>query len=140
MPSAQIQLEQKFFRTLNGVVEPAVRRGFFSSRLLPATLLILESTGYVSGQARSTPLLSYRVGPYRLISTARGGRSFWVRNLQKEAEVRYVLGGRTFNATAELITGDPDQITAFHPLARPLLRPLAAMAARGWAFALLRRS
>ena len=139
MASLQLQFEQKFFRALNSVVEPAVRHGVFSSRLLPTSLMVLESTGYLSGKERSTPLFCNRVGPYLLLSTARGKRSFWVRNLQNDAEVSYVLGGRTYPARAELITGDPDQAEVFHPLARPFLRPLEAMASRGWAFALLRR-
>jgi deazaflavin-dependent oxidoreductase (nitroreductase family) len=140
MPSTRIQIEQQFFRALNSVVEPTVRRGFFSSRLFPATLLILESTGYVSGKPRSTPLLSFRVGPYLLISTGRGRRSFWVRNLQKEPEVNYILGGRSYPAKAELITGDADKATALHPLMKSLLRPLEVMTSRGWAFALLKKS
>jgi deazaflavin-dependent oxidoreductase (nitroreductase family) len=139
MPSTQIQIEQQFFRALNSVVEPSVRRGLFSSRLFPATLLILESTGYVSGKPRNTPLLSFRIGPYLLISTGRGRRSFWVRNLQNKPDVNYILGGRSYPARAELLTSDADQTTGLHPLLRSLLRPLKVMASRGWAFALLKR-
>ena len=40
------RLERNFFRALNSVVEPAVRRGLGSPRLAPSTLIVLESTGY----------------------------------------------------------------------------------------------
>ncbi|PLW68174.1 nitroreductase/quinone reductase family protein [Pseudohalioglobus lutimaris] len=93
MASVQIKLEQRFFRALNAVVEPAVRRGVLSSRLLPTTLIVLESTGYVSGQARRTPLFCQHLGSHVLISTGRGKRSFWVRNLQRKPDVEYFMGG-----------------------------------------------
>lgn len=140
MASLPLQLEQTFFRTLNSVVEPAVRHGVFSSRLLPTSLMVLESTGYLSGKPRSTPLFCSRLGPYLLLSTARGKRSFWVRNLQHDPEVHYYLGGRRYAAHAEVISASqqPDPQT-LPPLMRPLLRPLQVLAKRGWAFALLRR-
>lgn len=140
MASVPLQFEQKFFRALNSIVEPAVRHGVFSSRLLPTSLMVLESTGYVSGKVRSTPLFCNRVGPYLLLSTARGKRSFWVRNLQKTPGIHYYLGGKRYAASAEVITGDqaPDPQT-LPVLLRPLLLPLRLLAERGWAFALLRR-
>ncbi len=140
MASMQLQFEQKFFRALNSVVEPAVRHGVFSSRLLPTSLMVLESTGYLSGKMRSTPLFCNRVGPYLLLSTARGNRSFWVRNLQQTPDVHYYLGGKRYGAQAEVITADqqPDP-KAYPTLLRPLFLPLRLLAERGWAFALLKR-
>lgn len=140
MASMQLQFEQKFFRALNSVVEPAVRHGVFSSRLLPTSLMVLESTGYLSGKPRSTPLFCNRIGSYLLLSTVRGKRSFWVRNLQQTPGVHYYLGGKRYAAEAEVITGDqaPDP-QALPLLLRPLLRPLQLLARRGWAFALLQR-
>ena len=139
MASVQIKLEQRFFRALNAVVEPAVRRGVLSSRLLPTTLIVLESTGYVSGQARRTPLFCQHRGSHVLISTGRGKRSFWVRNLQRKPDVEYFMGGRAYAAKAQVITADtpasPQQLPV---LLRPLTGCLNAMTARGWSFALLK--
>ena len=72
--------EQKVFRNLNSVVEPAVRRGFGSPTRAPAGLIVLETVGFKSGTTRRTPLWSLRLGRYRVVSTARGNRSFWVKN------------------------------------------------------------
>jgi hypothetical protein len=88
------RFEQKLFRAINGIAEPAIRRGVASSSWLPASLLVLESTGFKSGQQRRTPLLSLGLGKYRLVSTVRGDRSFWVKNLQKNSEAVYYLGGK----------------------------------------------
>jgi hypothetical protein len=140
MASVQLQFEQRFFRALNSVVEPAVRHGLFSSRLLPTSLMVLESTGHISGKVRSTPLFCNRLGPYLLLSTARGNRSFWVRNLQKTPDVHYYLGGRRYAGRAQVITLDqaPDPQSLPY-LLRPILLPLRLLAERGWAFALLGR-
>ena len=83
-------LERNFFRRLNSVVEPAVRRGIASSRLTPASLIVLETTGFKSGKQRRTPLWSIGLGRYRIVSTVRGDRSFWIRNLQKEPKGSFI--------------------------------------------------
>ena len=141
MTAIPAKFEQQFFRALNSVVEPAVRRGAFSSRLLPTTLMVLESTGYVSGQTRRTPLVCQQLGPYLLISTARGKRSFWVRNLQKEPEVTYYLGGRSRTAKAQVIApGTAPELDDLPAPLRLLGGALAALSDRGWAFALLKRA
>jgi deazaflavin-dependent oxidoreductase (nitroreductase family) len=92
--------EQKFFRRLNAVVEPAVRRGIASPTLLPGAMIVLESIGFKSGVQRSTPLVSFRIGRYRIVSTVRGDRSFWVKNLVKKPSVSYFLGGKRRQADA----------------------------------------
>ena len=38
-------LEREFFRTLNRVVEPMVRAGFGSPRIVPGGLIVLETLG-----------------------------------------------------------------------------------------------
>jgi hypothetical protein len=90
--------EQQIFRAVNSVAEPAIRRGVASSRFFPASLLVLESTGFKSGQQRRTPLWSVGLGKYRLVSTARGTKSFWVKNLQKSATAAFYLGGKRYEA------------------------------------------
>ena len=131
--------EQAFFRRLNGVVEPLLREGVGSSASTPASLVLLETTGFVSGKTRSTPVWSLRFGPYRLVSTARGRRSFWIKNLQKRPEARVVAGGKGESADAIVITPDFDNTGDWElaPYLKRLLQLLKAAAERGWAFALL---
>ncbi|MEZ5569514.1 MAG: nitroreductase/quinone reductase family protein [Halioglobus sp.] len=132
-------LERSLFRSLNSVVEPAVRRGIGSSQLLPISLIVLESTGFKSGSARRTPLWSVAVGPYRVISTARGNRSFWVKNLEKTPQVRYFVGGRQRDARALVVSdGTSDPLSDTSPvLLCWLLARLRSFPVSGWAFAIL---
>ena len=102
-------LEQKLFRSLNSVVEPAVRRGFGSPTLAPAGLIVLETVGFKSGTKWRAPLWSLRLGRYRVVSTARGNRSFWVKNLLRQPRVSYYVGGRIRASRAIVIAeGAPD--------------------------------
>ena len=130
--------EQLFFRSLNSVVEPAVRSGLLSPRLTPSTLIVLESTGFKSGQQRRTPLWSIGLGKYRLVSTFRGDRSFWVKNLQKQPEAAFYLGGKRYDTQSVVfapgVKFDADGL----PLAVQGLTKLFTRAAdRGMAVALL---
>ena len=133
------KLERNFFRYLNAVVEPAVRHGIGSPRFTPASLIVLETTGFKSGQQRRTPLWSLRLGRYRLISTARGGRSFWVKNLQKDPEVGYYLAGRRRDSEAVVFApGEDDADTSKLPrILQGLVSLLHPYTRRGWAFAVL---
>ncbi|MEM1110639.1 MAG: nitroreductase/quinone reductase family protein [Pseudomonadota bacterium] len=140
MASLRSRLERDFFRTLNSVVEPAVRTGLLSSRLTPTTLIVLESTGFKSGQARRTPLFANRVGgPYFLISTVRGERSFWVKNLKAQPQVQFFIGGQERPAEAVVMANDySSELTRELPnYLLPLVALLERLAQRGWAFALL---
>ena len=133
------RLERNFFRALNSVVEPAVRRGLGSPRLTPSTLIVLESTGYKSGRQRRTPLVALRLGRRLLVSTARGERSFWVKNLNSQPTVNYSLAGNVVESEAILISPEFNNLEDWDlstPLAR-LTRELTRYAERGWAFALL---
>ncbi|MCR9184691.1 MAG: nitroreductase/quinone reductase family protein [Halieaceae bacterium] len=132
-------LERNLFRGLNAVVEPAVRNGVASSCLLPVSMIVLESTGFKSGSPRRTPLWSLAAGPYRVIGTARGGRSFWVKNLQKTPQVQYFIGGKARPATALVVTpgysGEPSETSP--ALLRWLLERLRGFPVEGWEFAIL---
>jgi deazaflavin-dependent oxidoreductase (nitroreductase family) len=132
-------VEKTVFRLLNTIVEPAVRRGIGSPSLTPASLIVLETIGFKSGERRRTPLWSFKVGRYRVVSTARGDRSFWVKNAVKQPRVSYYLGGRRKLSDALVIAdGEPDQRWAILP---PAMRRVAALfarlTARGWVFAIL---
>ncbi|MDZ7785344.1 MAG: nitroreductase/quinone reductase family protein [Halioglobus sp.] len=132
-------LEKSLFRSLNAVVEPAVRRGVASSRLLPLSLIVLETTGFKSGETRRTPLWSVCVGPYRVISTARGARSFWIKNLQKDNRVHFFIGGRARPATAIVLAPSyNDDVSRASPLLlRLLVSQLRKAPLPGFAFAVL---
>ena len=134
-----IRLEQAVFRRLTAVVEPAVRLGFGSPTLTPASLIVLETVGFKSGARRRTPLWSIRLGKHRLISTARGNRSFWVKNLRKKPDSSYYLGGCRRESHAIVIadgatTAGPAELSA--GLER-LAGVIARYAPAGWTFAIL---
>ena len=133
------KLEQAVFRRLNAVVEPAVRFGIGSPSLTPASLIVLESVGFKSGLRRRTPLWSIRLGRYRIISTARGKRSFWVKNLLQQPAVSFYLGGRRRVSKAIVIAdGNPlPETPALSPVMRALAKAMYALAQKGWAFAIL---
>ncbi|WP_170287378.1 nitroreductase/quinone reductase family protein [Halioglobus maricola] len=133
------RLEQSMFRSINTVVEPLVRRGIGSPSCAPASLVVLETVGFKSGQQRSTPLWSLRLGRYRLISTARGDRSFWVKNLQKRSQTRFIVGGKAQAAEAIVIGPQFDNLDEWELnswLAR-LTSVLSRQVQQGWAFAIL---
>lgn len=133
------RMEQAFFRRLNGVVEPLVRAGVGSPARLPAALIVLETTGFRSGKPRRTPLWSLGLGRYRLVATARGERSFWVRNLGAQPRARFYLGGERRESEAIVIAPGFDNIEEWElnaPFGR-LVSALVDVAGRGWAFALL---
>lgn len=131
--------EQVFFRTLNSVVEPAVRKGVASSRWTPGSVIVLETTGYISGNQRRTPLLSVKLGKYRLISTSRGDRSFWMKNLKKDPAISYYLGGKKYSSRALLIEQEDssNELSVLPTYVRKISRWLAMYKKQGWAFALL---
>lgn len=140
MPIERQIIEREFFRKLNRVVEPAVLRGIGSPRCAPGGLILLESTGHKSGATRRTPLLSLRLGGYVLITTARGERSFWVRNLRKQPRVRYYLGGEPREARAFVLAPGkryrrPNSLPAALGRITDILAPFTEA---GWAFAVLR--
>ena len=139
MPTDLATLERAFFRRINSVIEPAIRRGLGSPRLAPASLIVLETTGFKSGKQRRTPLWSLRLGPYRIVSTVRGKRSFWVKNLQKHPHTTYYVGGKPRRSEALVIAHGTDRrpSSILPPVLRGLTGFLAGLTRNGWAFAVL---
>lgn len=135
----QQRLEREFFRMLNRVVEPAVRRGVGSPRFVPGGLIVLETRGSKTGKLRRTPLTATRLQGHVFISTFRGERSFWVQNLQKQPRVSYYLGGRQRQARAfVMLPGKrykrPKSLPATIGRITDFLAPYTRA---GWAFAVL---
>ncbi len=133
------KLEREFFRKLNAVVEPAVRKGVGSPRIAPAGLIVLESVGFKTGQLRRTPLLAMRLGNYVFVSTVRGERSFWVKNLQKHPRTHFFRGGRRHEARAFVVAPGKQyrRPKSLPPVLGKLTDAFAQYAPPGWALAVL---
>lgn len=132
-------LEREFFRVLNRVVEPAVRKGLGSPRFVPGGLIVLETVGFKTGVTRRTPLVATRLGGYVFVSTFRADRSFWIRNLQKQPRVAYYLGGKPREAKAFVMMQGkryqrPKSLPSFIGKITDFLAPYTRA---GWAFAVL---
>ena len=132
-------VEQRVFRKMNAVVEPSVRSGIASPPRMPGALIVLESIGFKTGKKRRTPLLSFRFGRFRVISTVRGNRSFWVKNLLNQPRVDYFLGGKLRSAHA-LVLMDGKSVSRTGKLSgllAPLVVCLSAWARNGVAIVVL---
>ena len=107
-----MSLSQPFFRTLNRVVAPLVKRGL-GSPLPPvgAGLVMVESTGRVSGLPREVPLVGVRVGDRVVTSTVRSN-SQWIRNLEADSSAGVWLFGCRRDAEATIRRG-PLSFAAF---------------------------
>lgn len=139
MISTRQRFERNIFRTLNKLVEPAVRKGALSPQWAPVGLILLESIGYKSGSIRSTPLLAAHLGDYTFVSTFRGKRSFWVRNLQKQPDITFHRGGKVKQASSFVVTPESgfDSLDSLPPFVATIAKQLARHSHKGWAFAVL---
>ena len=139
MSTSFAKIEQTVFRRLNSWVEPAVRKGIGSPTFTPASLIVLETLGFKSGAQRRTPLWSVRLGRYRVVSTARGDRSFWVKNVLKQPKVSYYLGGKRREGNAIVFAGSSaeQQSLELPRMIRGLSKLFSKYAEKGWAFAIL---
>ena len=133
------KIEREFFRMLNRVVEPAVRRGIGSPRFVPGGLILLETIGFKTGTRRRTPLVAIRLGGYVFISTARGDRSFWVKNLLRKPRVQYYLAGKPRQAKAFVMAPGKRyrRPTSLPKAIGRVTDFLAPYTKAGWAFAVL---
>lgn len=132
-------LEVDFFRTLNRVVEPLVRAGVGSPRIVPSGFVVLETRGRKTGRLRRTPLAATRIGDHVIVATVRGGRSQWVRNLAVQRTTRYWIGGRPREARAfVMFEGKRFRVPRSLPKSlQAVVRFLSAYTRFGWAFAVL---
>jgi hypothetical protein len=102
------EAEAEFFRTLNGLVEPAVRAGCASPGLLPTGMVVLETTGAKSGLPRRVPLLATVLeGVSSSEPRAAPGRS----------------GFGTFARSSGSATGSPVASIGALPSSSPRVRP-----------------
>lgn len=137
--SMQKTVEVEFFRMLNRVVEPLVRRGLGSPRLAPSGFIVLETTGRKSGLVRRSPLAATRIGQHVVVGTFRAGRSDWVKNLAAEPRTRYWIGGKPQHSKAFVIVeGKRFRVPKSLPMGmQRVVRFLSPYTKAGWAFAVL---
>ncbi len=132
-------LEVEFFRQLNRVVEPMVRAGVGSPRIVPNGFIVLETRGRKSGRLRRSPLAATRIGRHVLVGTFRGDRSQWFRNLAAQPRTRFWLGGKARDTRAFVMHRDKRfRVPKSLPVPmRGIVRILAPYTKKGWAFAVL---
>lgn len=132
-------LEVEFFRMLNRVVEPAVRLGVGSPRIVPSGFIVLETVGRKTGKLRRSPLAATRFGRYVIVATYRGDRSQWVFNLAAHPRTRYWLGGKPRDARAFVMyEGKRFRVPKSLPSGmQKVVRFLAPYTKAGWGFAVL---
>jgi deazaflavin-dependent oxidoreductase (nitroreductase family) len=75
-------------------------------------VLLLTTTGRVSGKPRVTPLQFEEVDGVFYVGSARGARADWFRNIVADPNVTVQLQDRSFQAVAESVT-DPMRIADF---------------------------
>jgi deazaflavin-dependent oxidoreductase (nitroreductase family) len=80
--------------------------------LLGSRVLMLTTTGRVSGLPRKTPLQYEVYNSVYLIGSARGLEADWVKNILKEPSVSVQIGRKTIQATAKVIE-NPQQVADF---------------------------
>jgi deazaflavin-dependent oxidoreductase (nitroreductase family) len=107
--------EAAFYYSLNALVAPWVRAGFGSPGPLTAGLIVVETVGRRSGRALPVPLIAWPAGRALVVSTVRGDRSQWVKNLSAHPSVRYWQYGRQHAATATVIRPEQQHAHARSP-------------------------
>ena len=132
-------VETEFFRMLNRLAEPRIRAGCVAPRLAPGGLVVLEITGRRTGRRARVPLAATRIQGHIVVSTFRGRRSQWVRNLIANPDVRVWRGGRARHARAVILAPDhrPRHASSLPAVLRWVLSFLIPYTYAGWAFAVL---
>ncbi len=132
-------LEVEFFRMLNRVVEPVIRAGVGSPRIVPSGFIVLETVGRKTGTLRRSPLAATRLGRFVVVATFRGARSQWVRNLAAQPRTRYWLCGKAHDSRAFVMyDGKRFRVPKSLPSGmQKVVRFLAPYTKAGWAFAVL---
>jgi len=124
---------------LNRIVEPAVRAGVGSPRIVPTGLVVLETRGRKTGRLVRSPLAATRIQGHVIVGTFRGDRSQWVRNLRAAPRTRVWVGGRPREVRAFVLA--PGKRFRMPRTLPPLLERAASLLApymrAGWAFAIL---
>jgi deazaflavin-dependent oxidoreductase (nitroreductase family) len=132
-------IEVEFFRFLNRWLEPQIRAGLGSPRLVPGGLIVLETHGRKTGRRARTPLVATRLERHVLVATFRASRSQWAKNLAANPETRFWMNGKPRPTTAYVLSASrrPRPLPKLPPLLRLLVVLLTPYTHAGWAFAIL---
>jgi deazaflavin-dependent oxidoreductase (nitroreductase family) len=75
-------------------------------------ILLLTTTGRMSGQKRITPLQYEEIDGNYYLGSARGTKSDWYRNIEADSRVEVQVKNHRFHGVAETVT-DPARISDF---------------------------
>ena len=92
------------FRLLNRAVLPPAKAGLTAPPPLGNGVIVVETTGRLSGELRQVPLAALRVGDRYVVSTVRE-TSQWLRNLERQPEATVWTCGRAHPVTATVRRG-----------------------------------
>ena len=133
------ELERQFFASLNAWAEPLARGGVLSPGPYMSGLVLIEVRGRISGEQHPVPLVGTRIGELLLVSTLRGNRSHWLRNLESDSAVRYWIHGVEAHGRAIVVNtrARASACDGESPEVRALAGFLAPATVAGWAFAII---
>jgi len=104
MTQARAELTRAGFRLLNSVVEPVVRAGAANPLPIGPGVVVLETTGRVSGKTRRVPLVASRLCDRLVVSSVRDN-SQWIKNVEADPAVTVWLFGTPRAALATVYRG-----------------------------------
>ncbi len=92
------------FRLLNQAVLPPAKAGWTAPPPFGNGIVVLETTGRVSGEPRQVPLAAVRWGDKLVVSTVRED-SQWLRNLETSPQANVWMRGKARPVTATIRRG-----------------------------------
>jgi deazaflavin-dependent oxidoreductase (nitroreductase family) len=104
------QFPKSIFRIIKRPPQVAYALGL--GPLIGRLVLLLTTTGRVTGKPRITPLQYEEVGGKFYVGAARGLKSDWIKNILATSKVEVHVKSKRFLGHAEVIT-DPDRIVEF---------------------------